>query len=165
MIKIRKSEIKDLPYIMPIYDSARKFMADTGNPNQWINGYPAEENILQDINNNCHYVIEHDNDGIVGAFMFRIGDDPTYDFIDGAWLNGNEYGVIHRLASNGKYRGIAKLCFDYCFKLIGTIRVDTYHENKVMQKGILDYGFKPCGTIYCHNGTPRLAFQLDLNVL
>ena len=60
MIKIRKSEIKDLPNIMPIYDSARKFMADTGNPNQWINGYPAEENILQDINNNCHYVIEHD---------------------------------------------------------------------------------------------------------
>ena len=165
MIMIRKSEIKALPYIMTIYDSARKFMADTGNPNQWINGYPAEENILQDINNNCHYVIEHDNDGIVGSFMFRIGDDPTYDFIDGAWLNGNEYGVIHRLASNGKYRGIAKLCFDYCFKLIGNIRVDTYHENEVMQKGILDYGFKPCGTIYCHNGTPRLAFQLDLNAL
>lgn len=164
MIKIRKSEITDLVQIMPIYESARKFMAGTGNPNQWINGYPAEENILQDINNKCHYVIEHDNDGIVGAFMFRIGDDPTYDIIDGAWLSDNEYGVIHRLASNGKLRGIAKLCFDYCFTLIGNIRVDTHHENKVMQKGILDYGFKPCGTIYCHNGTPRLAFQLDLEI-
>lgn len=162
---VRKSKIEDFKQIMPIYDSARTFMAYTNNPNQWINGYPAESDIFNDIENGNHYVIEHETDGIVGAFMFRIGNDSTYDIIDGAWLNTDEYGVIHRLASNGKQRGITKICFDFCFTQIENIRVDTHHDNKVMQQGILDYGFKPCGTIYCHNGTPRLAFQLDLNAL
>ena len=162
MIRIRKSRIEDLPEIMPIYDCARRFMARTGNPNQWIDGYPAETDILRDIESDCHYVIEHDNDGIVGAFMFRIGNDSTYDIIEGAWLNDDEYGVVHRLASNGKHKGIAKICFDYCFTEINNIRVDTHHENTVMQKGILQYGFSPCGTIYCHNGSPRLAYQRTL---
>lgn len=162
MITIRLSQIEDLKAIMPIYDSARDFMARTGNPNQWINGYPAECDIRKDIENQCHYVIEHKDYGIVGAFMFRIGHDSTYDIIEGSWLNNDEYGVIHRLASNGKYHGIADICFDYCFSKINNIRVDTHQENKVMQMGIMRYGFIHCGTIYCHNGTPRLAFQLSL---
>ena len=162
MITIRLSQTDDLKDIIPVYDSARAFMARTGNPNQWINGYPTESDILNDINSRCHYVIEHSTLGIVGAFMFRIGIDATYNVIEGSWLNEDEYGVVHRLASNGKYRGIADICFDYCFSQIKNIRVDTHQENKVMQMGILRYGFIHCGTIYCHNGTPRLAFQLSL---
>lgn len=162
MITIRKSQIEDLPKIIPVYDYARHFMKKTGNPNQWIEGYPSEEDILRDINAGCHYVIEHSTLDIIGTFMFNIGNDSTYDIIEGTWLNDEKYGVIHRLASNGKYKGIAKVCFDYCFSLINNIRVDTHHDNKVMQKGILQYGFTPCGTIYCHNGTPRLAYQKTL---
>ncbi len=162
MIKIKKSKIGDLPKIMPVYECARAFMSRTGNPNQWINGYPTETDILLDIENDCHYIITLDSGEIVGTFMFRIGNDPTYDTIEGAWINDDEYGAIHRLASNGKYKGIAKICFDYCFSQIDNIRVDTHHDNSVMQKGILQYGFTPCGTIYCHNGTPRLAYQKSL---
>lgn len=162
MIVIRKSKIEDLPEIMTVYEYARAFMSRTGNPNQWIDGYPTENDILCDIKNDSHYVITLETGEIVGAFMFNIGVDSTYGIIEGRWLNGDEYGVIHRLASNGKFKGIAKICFDYCFSEIGNIRVDTHHENKVMQKGILQYGFTPCGTIYCHNGTPRLAYQKTL---
>ena len=162
MITIRKSNLNDLEAIMPIYDSARSFMTRTGNPNQWIEGYPTSTHISDDISHGCHYVIEHSELGIVGAFMFAITHDATYDIIEGSWLNDEQYGVIHRLASNGKLRGIAEICFDYCFSLINNIRVDTHQENKVMQMGILRYGFIHCGTIYCHNGTPRLAFQLTL---
>ena len=108
MIKIRKSEIKDLPNIMPIYDSARKFMADTGNPNQWINGYPSEEYIQQEIADGHSYVCENEQGEIVGTFCFIIGEDPTYTVIDnGKWLNEAPYGVIHRMAANGKEKGIA----------------------------------------------------------
>ena len=162
MITIRKSNFNDSEAIMPIYDCARSFMARTGNPNQWVDGYPTIAHISDDIARGCHYVIEHKELGFVGAFMFAIGHDATYDIIEGAWLNDDEYGVIHRLASNGKLRGIADICFDYCFSLINNIRVDTHQENKVMQMGILRYGFIHCGTIFCHNGTPRLAFQLTL---
>ena len=34
-MKIRHSIPEDLPRIMEIYDYARRFMAEHGNPNQW----------------------------------------------------------------------------------------------------------------------------------
>lgn len=161
-MEVRRSTKEDLPEILNIYEYARTFMKHTGNPNQWINGYPGEENILNDILNESHYVIVHEDKGIIGCFMFRIGNDSTYDIIEGSWLNNNAYGVIHRLASNGKYNGIAKICFDFCFSKINNIRVDTHSDNHIMQRAILSYGFQPCGLIYCQNGTPRLAFQLNI---
>ncbi len=159
-MKIRKSNFEDLPALMKIYDNARNFMKNSGNPNQWVDGYPSAHDISLDIEAGNHYTITTDDGKIIGAFMFRIGIDDTYAVIEGGdWLNDDPYGVIHRLASSGEYKGIADACFDYCFSKINNIRVDTHHENEVMQRGILRYGFIPCGTIYCHNGTTRLAFQ------
>lgn len=163
MMKVRKTSIDDLACVMPIYEAARAFMVRTGNPDQWINGYPANEDILRDIDAGVHYVILNETDDIVGAFMFKVGHDATYDIIErGSWLNEDEYGVVHRLVSNGKYSGIADVCFDYCFSKIKNIRVDTHHENKVMQQALMRYGFIYCGIIYCHNGTSRLAFQMSI---
>lgn len=163
MKRIRKTTIEDLPAVMPVYAAAREFMVRTGNPDQWINGYPAESDIRRDIDASCHYVIEHDDGDIVGAFMFRIGHDATYDVIErGAWLDDEDYGVVHRLVSSGRCNGISDICFDYCFSKVKNIRVDTHKENKMMQRALMRYGFIYCGIIYCHNGTPRLAFQKSL---
>ena len=38
--QIRKAQREDLPRIEEIYAYARKFMAETGNPNQWGNTTP-----------------------------------------------------------------------------------------------------------------------------
>lgn len=162
MMTIRKSKIEDIPSIMPIYENARDFMSRSGNPHQWINGYPATDDISRDITAGCHYVILSDSGEIVGAFMFRIGHDATYDIIEGTWLNNAPYGVIHRLASSGKTKGIADACFNFCFSLIDNIRVDTHPDNTMMQRAIMRHGFTPTGIIYCHNGTPRLAFHKSL---
>lgn len=160
MMRVRRTKKEDLGTVMPLYAHARDFMVRTGNPDQWVNGYPSEVDIMRDINSNCHYVIEHESGEIVGAFMFRIGHDATYDVIErGSWLNDDEYGVVHRLVSSGKYGRISDVCFDYCFSKINNMRVDTHQENKVMQQALMRYGFIYCGIIYCHNGTPRLAFQ------
>lgn len=162
-MKIRKTRIEDLDKVMPIYSLAREFMVRTGNPDQWINGYPTIDDIVNDIENDCHYVIINDASEILGAFMFRIGHDKTYDIIErGSWLNEEEYGVVHRLVSSGKCSGIADICFDYCFSKVRNIRVDTHQENKVMQQAFMRYGFIYCGIIYCHNGTSRLAFQMTI---
>lgn len=48
-MKIRKATPADIIPINGIYSVARQFMQQTGNPNQWINGYPSEELILEDI--------------------------------------------------------------------------------------------------------------------
>lgn len=159
-MNIRKSTPQDLDILMPIYEIARRFMQETGNPGQWIDGYPSEEVILADINKNQSYLIIDDDENIVGTFCFFTGIDPTYARIgDGHWLNDEPYGVIHRLAGNGKVKGLGDICIQWCLKQCGNIRVDTHADNKVMQNIFLRNGFTRCGIIYTHNGTPRIAFQ------
>ena len=40
-MKIRLSQTEDIQAIMEIYDVARQFMKDQGNPTQWDGGYPS----------------------------------------------------------------------------------------------------------------------------
>ena len=40
-MEIRKSTAQDLEQIMALYEQARDFMRQSGNPNQWGNAYPA----------------------------------------------------------------------------------------------------------------------------
>lgn len=160
MITIRHSSLHDLDTIMDIFAYARQFMKAHGNPNQWINGYPSAELIRQEINNGTSYVCENENKEITGTFSFIPGEDPTYARIDdGNWLNDNPYYVIHRMATNGRQKGIAEACFKWCFDHCDNIRVDTHHDNLVMQHILKKHGFRQCGIIYTHNGTSRIAYQ------
>ena len=159
---ITKAKYDDLEMIIPIYDYARSFMTDNGNPSQWINGYPSHDIIAEDINNDSFYVCKNEEESIVGAFTFIIGNDPTYEKIYcGKWLNDKPYGVIHRLVSNGTTHGITKNCIEWCLKQIQNIRIDTHADNKIMQSLILKIGFEYCGIIHTHNGTERLAYQIS----
>lgn len=144
---------------MAIYAVARNFMQETGNGSQWINGYPPEELIRQSIAEGSQYVAILDGE-VAGAFYFKVEDDPTYAKIyDGQWLNDRPYGVVHRLASSGKYRGIGNYCLQWCLQRYCNIRVDTHRDNLIMQKILKRNGFLFCGIIYVQNGSERLAFQ------
>lgn len=159
---IRKASPGDLDRLMEIFDIARRFMQSTGNANQWINGYPQRELIAREIEaSHCH-VCENETGQIVGTFCFIPGPDPTYSYIeDGAWPNDEPYYVIHRIASDGSCKGIAKACIDWCYSQCQHLRVDTHADNEVMQKSLIRNGFVRCGIIYVANGTPRIAFQRD----
>ncbi|WP_455674590.1 GNAT family N-acetyltransferase [Phocaeicola sp.] len=159
-MNIRQTEPGDLKAVMAIYDYARTFMQAHGNPNQWINGYPSETYILQEINSKHSFVCENEAGEIIGTFCFIMGEDDTYARIDnGKWLNDDLYGVIHRMASNGKEKGLSDKCIRWCFEQHHNIRVDTHHDNIVMQNILKKNGFTECGIIYTHNGTPRIAYQ------
>ena len=159
-MKIRKTTFNDMSAAMNIYSGARNFMTAKGNPNQWTNGYPSEDFIINDINNGNSYVIVDGKKKITGIFTFIIGTDPTYDIIEnGKWLNDKPYGVIHRIASSGQTKGITEICLNWCFEQIDNIRIDTHKDNKPMKDAIIRNGFEYCGIIYCHNGTKRIAFQ------
>lgn len=151
-----------LNHIMQVIDDARAIMRKNGNHTQWVNGYPSAEIILNDISLNTGYICLHNNE-IVGYFSFLKGNNPesTYQVIEnGKWLNNEPYGVIHRLASNGKVKGVAKACFDFCFTQINNIKVDTNNNNTPMQNFFKKYGFTYCGVIYVNDGSPRDAFQM-----
>lgn len=159
-MKIRKSHIEDLDTIMDAYAYARRFMEKTGNASQWIDGYPSSEQIIKDIGENCSYICEDPNAGICGVFYFHVGNDPTYAKIyEGRWLNDEPYGVLHRIATNGKVKGIADVCLQWCFSQCGNMRIDTHRDNQVMQHILRRNGYKECGIIFVDNGTERIAFQ------
>lgn len=155
---IRKAVVTDLPEILKIYEHARTFMRETGNPTQWQGGYPQREVLINDIEKGQLYVYESGGE-ICCVFVFFIGVDPTYAYIDGAWLSDEPYGVIHRVASSGKERGVFSKCIDFCRLQISHLRIDTHADNKVMQHTVEKHGFKKCGIIYLENGDPRIAYE------
>ena len=160
MKNIRKAEEADIPRLMEIFDIARRFMTENGNPTQWVKGYPGECLIKEEIAKGHCFVVCKDSDEIVGTFCFIVGEDPTYLVIkDGAWLNDKPYGTIHRLASRGSEKGVGKACIDWCAGKVSEIRADTHRDNIPMQNLLESNGFTKCGIIYTHNGTERIAYQ------
>lgn len=158
-MKIRLSQTEDIPAIMAIYDVARQFMKDQGNPTQWDGGYPSAGLIEEDIAAGYSFVIEEDGQ-LVGTFAFIIGEDPTYQVIEmGAWHFSEPYGTIHRIASSGQVRGLSCQVFDFCCQQIPYLRIDTHEANQAMQAAVLNYGFRECGIIYVADGSPRLAYD------
>lgn len=160
---IRTAEATDLPVIMQLVASAKAIMRKSGNMNQWNNGYPSEEIILEDINDGCCRIIMHD-DTAVGSFVIKAGPDPTYSNIyDGQWLNDEPYHVIHRITSSEDAHGIFKEMLDYCYNISHNIRIDTHRDNAIMRHLLEKYGFNCCGIIHIANGDERVAYQKIIN--
>lgn len=158
-MEIRKARKEDLDRVLEIYAYARAFMTQNGNPAQWGDSYPKAELLISDIEKGQLYVIEEQRQ-IYGVFAFIIGEDPTYAVIeDGTWPDQSPYGTIHRMAGDGKARGLLQLCVEYCREQIDTLRIDTYHDNHIMQGAIEKSGFRRCGIIYTADGSPRIAYQ------
>lgn len=163
-MEIRRSTPKDFPRIMEIYRTARRFMAEHGNPNQWgPTNWPPEELITADISAGNSYVcVSHGK--IVGTFFYIQGRDiePTYAVIeDGSWLGDNNYGVVHRIASDGSEKGIGQFCIEWAVSQCGHLRMDTHGDNYVMQNLLRKCGFTLCGTIHVvEDNYPRLAYEI-----
>ena len=128
MMNIRKATMDDLPQILAIYEKARIFMAGSGNPDQWGNHYPPNEQVVADIASDQFYVCEAEG-RIHAAFWFAQGEDETYRVIDGAWKNDEPYAVLHRVASGGEKRGMMDIIVRWAFERSGNLRMDT-HEKK-----------------------------------
>lgn len=156
---IQQASIQDMDSILGIYARARDFMAASGNPNQWKDGYPGRELLTGDIRKEELYVVK-DGERICGVFFFHIGEDPTYGYMEnGGWRSNDPYGTIHRIASDGS-GGIFPACLNFCRNKIGHIRIDTHHDNKPMQHVVEKYGFSRRGIIYVQDGSPRIAYDL-----
>ena len=162
-MNIRHTTWEDLPRIMDIYANARIFMAQHGNPNQWgPSAWPPETLIRRDIQEGKSYVCEEQGK-IVGTFYFDQGEnvEPCYLKIEqGAWIGGDSYGVIHRIASDGSVKGTGYFCMQWAYELCRHLRVDTHPDNKVMQKLLEKAGFKKCGIIHVEEDPyPRFAYE------
>ena len=158
-MEIRNAMISDMGEIEVIYERAREYMKSTGNPTQWGAVYPSRDLILSDLEKGELFVLT-EGDIIDGVFVFTGGSDPTYDKINGQWLDSLFYRAVHRVASAGRIRGFLSIVMDYCFSKCNNIKIDTHENNIVMQKALEKYGFQRCGIIYLENGEERIAYQM-----
>lgn len=161
VIKTKEDQIND---VMNIINQAKKYFKNN-SINQWQDGYPNEDSILNDINNNKSQVLI-DNNQVLGTMYFAIEDDPTYHYIDGSWISQKPYAVIHRIAIDEKIKGqniayeLVKYAILQCKEnYIQSIRIDTHRDNLSMQSFLKKHGFILCGIIYLSNGDERLAFE------
>ena len=160
-MNIRPARESELPRLMELFDTARAYMRKNGNTVQWVNGYPSEDLIRQDIAQDRAFVVEED--GVVEAvFCYLAGRhvEPTYAVVyGGASPDDAPYGVIHRLASSGKLRGVMGLCADWALSRCPVLRVDTHESNATMRAAMARLGCAERGTIILGDETPRIAFQ------
>ena len=158
-MEIRKANMSELDEIMGIFAYARRFMAETGNPNQWGLTKPTREMVEEDIRLGRSYVCV-ESGKIAASFFYQVGEDPTYVKIyDGAWKNEEPYGVVHRIASAGTVKGAGSFCLNWAFEQCGNLKIDTHRDNVVMQNTLKKNGFDYCGIIYLEDGDERLAYQ------
>lgn len=167
---IRKAEKSDLEKILRIYAGAREFMKKNGNPTQWGDSWPLDEDIEKNINEKnqlvaCFKVENQSENGnfgkslesekseeIAATFLFLPGPEEAYNNLkDGNWPeNTKDYFVIHSFASSMKARGAATFCFEWCEKQPGVhcIKVDTHKNNIPMQNLLKKLGYVYCGKCY-----------------
>jgi ribosomal protein S18 acetylase RimI-like enzyme len=144
---IRTATYQDLEIILKIYERARAFMREHGNPDQWGDSYPSREIVISDLEQGYLRLLVDEENTVAGVFSIFLDGDPDYDVINGAWLNDEPYVAIHRIASAGTHKGIFTHIFNYCLKFSSNIKIDTHLNNVVMQSVLAKHGFIKCGTI------------------
>ena len=165
-MRIRYTTQADIPAILHIYNQAKEYLKSQG-VNQWQDGYPNEQSILDDMNKKQSYVLIIDNT-VVGTAAIVLELDPNYAYIeDGHWLtNTDNYYCIHRIAVDNSVKGahlaneFVKFAQDLAKKDHKmSLRIDTHHDNLSMQRFLAKCGFVACGTIYLQSGGKRMAFE------
>lgn len=158
-MEVRHTGPADLPEILKTYAYARELMKRTGNPNQWGDRWPPDDLAEEDIRCKRSYAVTHEG-RLCGVFAFLTGEDPTYRVIEnGAWLNDEPYGVIHRIAGNGEQKGVLEAALRYCEARVANLRIDTHADNRIMQHLLAKYGYTKCGIIHVADGSPRIAYH------
>lgn len=164
---VELAKLNQINEIMEIINSAKAFLKSQGL-DQWQDGHPNEEMIIDDIKNNNFYVIK-DGEKIVSCAAIIYEADPNYSVIyDGAWLTNNPYYVIHRFATikSAQNKGYATEIINFVKGKIDnntSIRIDTHINNIPMQNLLNKNGFILCGKIYLDhikdNRHLRLAYE------
>ena len=163
-MKIQLSKEENIPEIMCLIHQAQAYFKREGI-DQWQDGYPNEETILQDIHKNSSYILIDENH-VIGTMYFAFETEPTYAQIDGHWLTNQPYAVIHRIVVDERVKGksLAKQLLDFAItrckeQEVCSIRIDTHQDNQSMQKFLKKNGFEFCGNITLESGDPRIAFE------
>ena len=160
-MQIRQAFPNEITAIMSLIEQGRAQMASYGS-DQWQDGYPDEDTILNDILEGQSYVGLIDGE-LVAYSAVITGHENAYDSIsNGKWQHNNRiYTVFHRtvVSPDHQGKGYAKT---FVQGLIEghegpDFRADTHPKNIGTQKLLESLGFIYCGHVPIGSG--RLAYQ------
>lgn len=157
---IAKVQMDEISKVDSIYKIAREYMKETNNPTQWGDDYPPLSLIKEDILSNRLYGVRDENNSLIAVFVLS-NEEKAYDGCD-FWHSNSPFIVLHRVASNGIVKGIAKHIFNYALTKSNYLRLDTHKNNKTMQNALISFGFKECGIVYYERNMKkeeRIAFD------
>lgn len=165
MLAFRRAAKEDIPAVLQIIEEARESLRALGI-DQWQSGYPNEETIRADIAAGTSFVAVWDGKA-AGTVSVSFGGEETYrEITGGAWPDGGNYAVVHRLAVGKPCRRLSIAAFllekteAMCrSRGVPSIRVDTHEGNRPMRGFLAKNGFRRCGVIFLKDGGRRLAYQ------
>ncbi len=139
---------------------------------QWQDVFPGEGDFARDIALAQLWVLADGADAPVAVAALCFGEDPSYRVItDGGWLGNPPYAAIHRVAVSDpcKGRGVAGVLFAALCGVARdsgcrTVRVDTHEDNRSMRRALEKSGFVYRGRIQTAHGSPRVAYEKDINL-
>ena len=168
----RKTTKHDIARVCEIFDGARETMHAQGI-DQWTDGYPAESDIVADMEAGESYVLCEDDGTVVATCAVLLGGEVTYTVIEhGAWLTQTtddehtSYVAVHRVATdkNCRGKGLASRLLEEA-AAIGrdagkiSLRIDTHRDNLPMQRMLAGNGLTHCGEITLLSGAKRNAYE------
>ena len=166
---IRLARVSDVDAIMNIVGQAQQALAELGI-DQWQDGYPSRQAILDDIACNVGYVAV-EGDVVIGYAAIVLTGEKAYKQIDAdEWNTSNDYVVVHRICVDGCVRrsGVAIRLMQHAASLarehsFSAFRIDTHRGNVRMLAMLQKLGFKPTGIVHYESGE-RVAYDLDLSL-
>ena len=78
-MKVIKNNETYIDDVMKLFNDAIYYFKEN-NIDQWQNGYPNRQSIIDDIKEGNSYILI-DHDKILGNMYFRIGIEPDYNYI------------------------------------------------------------------------------------
>lgn len=159
----RKAAQSDADVIWEILQGAIARRKADGS-NQWQDGYPNRDIVIQDIEKGYAHVLTIDSD-VAGYCALLINDEPAYADIKGQWLTDGDFVVYHRVALSEKYvgKGLAAKMLEFIEAFtkssnINSLRADTNFDNPGMLRLFDKMGYTYCGEVYLRGGV-RKAFE------
>lgn len=166
---IRLANNADIDSIMEIVHGAQVALRELGI-DQWQDGYPTQNIIVEDISNCVGYVACTPSGEVVGYEAVVLTGEEVYKQLpDDVWNTPKEYVVVHRLCVQREYTrmGVAKELMVFAAQHamnhgIYAFRIDTHKGNVRMMTMLSQLGFKRVGVV-CYDSGEREAFDMKLS--
>ena len=104
-MEIRLAFPNEVDAIMQVMEDAKKCLADAGS-DQWQNGYPNADIIIDDIISGQAYVALEEGELLAYAVVTKSPEAAYEAIYEGSWQTGeSEYLVFHRIAVAADVQG------------------------------------------------------------